>query len=101
MPYSPPLTITPRLIDLVSRISESLGRSEGADIAISPKLRRKNDRGTHAPSRVFVFDALVENRVEWPAPLVFGEGAKDDTRGACAPRGCLSEKFEAHRANQT
>ena len=42
MSYSPPLTITARLIDLVSRISESLGRWEGADIAISPKLRRQN-----------------------------------------------------------
>ena len=100
MPYSPPLTITPRLIDLVSRISESLGRSEGAD-TISPKLRRKNDRWTHAPSRVFVFHALVENRVEWTATLVFGEGAKDDTRGACAPRGCLSEMFDAHWTYQT
>ena len=60
-----------------------------------------HDRGARAPSRVFVFDALVENRVEWTATLVFGEGAKDDTRGACAPRGCLSEKFEAHWAYQT
>jgi hypothetical protein len=41
--------------------------------------------GAHAPPRV-VFDALVENLVEWPETLVFGEGAKDDTRGACAPR---------------
>jgi Fic family protein len=49
MPYSPPLTITTRLIDLVSRISESLGRWEGADVAISPKLRRENRiRSIHA-----------------------------------------------------
>ena len=49
MPYSPPLTITPRLIDLVSRISESLGRWEGTNFEISPKLRRKNRiRSIHA-----------------------------------------------------
>ena len=49
MPYSPPHTITPRLIDLVSRISESLGRWEGAVVAISPKLRRENRiRSIHA-----------------------------------------------------
>ena len=45
--------------------------------------------GEHAPSRV-VFDALVENCVEWPETHVFGEGAKDNTRGACAPRGCFA-----------
>ena len=33
-----------------------------------------------------VFDALVENRVEWPETPVFGEGAKDNTRGrVCSP----------------
>ena len=49
MSYSPPLTITPRLIDLVSRISESLGRWEGAVVAVSPKLRRENRiRSIHA-----------------------------------------------------
>ena len=41
--------------------------------------------GAHAPSRV-VFDALVENPVEWPETPVFGEGAKDNTRGrVCSP----------------
>jgi hypothetical protein len=56
--------------------------------------------GADAPWRV-VFDALVKNRAERPATLVFGEGAKDDTRGACAPRGCLSEKFDAQWTYQT
>ncbi len=33
-----------------------------------------------------VFDALVGNRVEWPETPVFGEGAKDNTRGrVCSP----------------
>ncbi len=49
MPYAPPLTITPRLIDLVSRISEALGRWEGAEADLSPKLRRENRiRSIHA-----------------------------------------------------
>lgn len=42
MPYTPPLTITSRLIDLVSRISEIMGRWEAEDRAVSPKLRREN-----------------------------------------------------------
>ncbi len=42
--------------------------------------------GSTRASRV-VFDALVENRVEWPETPVFGEGAKDNTRGrVCSPR---------------
>jgi Fic family protein len=49
MPYTPPLTITSRLIDLVSRISEALGRWEGAAASRSPKLRRENRiRSIHA-----------------------------------------------------
>lgn len=49
MPYSPPLTITPRLIDLISRISEALGRWEGAVAEVSPQLRRENRiRSIHA-----------------------------------------------------
>ncbi len=49
MSYAPPLTITPRLIDLVSRISEALGRWEGAGAGFSPKLRRENRiRSIHA-----------------------------------------------------
>ena len=33
-----------------------------------------------------VFDALVENNVGWLATPVFGEGAKDNTRGrVCSP----------------
>lgn len=42
MSYSPPLTITPRLIDLISRISEAMGRWEAAANDIPPKLRREN-----------------------------------------------------------
>ncbi len=42
--------------------------------------------GAHAPPRV-VSDALVGNRVEWFERPVFGEGAKDNTRGrVCSPR---------------
>ena len=47
--HTPPLTITPRLIDLVSRISEALGRWEGAVAEVSPRLRRENRiRSIHA-----------------------------------------------------
>jgi Fic family protein len=42
MSYSPPLTLTPRLIDLISRISEAMGRWEATAGDISPKLRREN-----------------------------------------------------------
>ena len=42
MPYHPPFTITPRLIDLVSRISEALGRWAAEGSVISPRLRREN-----------------------------------------------------------
>lgn len=49
MPHTPPLTLTPRLIDLVSRISEALGRWEGAVAEVSPRLRRENRiRSIHA-----------------------------------------------------
>lgn len=49
MPYTPPLEVTPRLIDLVSRISEAVGRWEGAAAEISPRLRRENRiRSIHA-----------------------------------------------------
>ena len=41
MPYTPPLTLTSRLIDLVSQISEALGRW-AAGGGISPTLRREN-----------------------------------------------------------
>ena len=48
MPYQPPFTITPHLIDLISRISEALGRW-AAEGAISPRLRRENRiRSIHA-----------------------------------------------------
>ena len=41
--------------------------------------------GAHAPSHVII-DALLENLVEWTETLVFGEGAKDNTRGrVCSP----------------
>lgn len=42
MPYTPPLTITSQLIDLISRISEAMGRWEAAASDIPPKLRREN-----------------------------------------------------------
>jgi Fic family protein len=49
MPYQPPFTITPLLIDLVSRISEEFGRWVAAEGAISPRLRRENRiRSIHA-----------------------------------------------------
>lgn len=49
MPYHPPFALTPRLIDLVSRISEELGRWAAAEGAISPRLRRENRiRSIHA-----------------------------------------------------
>lgn len=49
MPYHPPLTITPRLIDLISRISEELGRWAAEGTPISPRLRRENRiRSIHA-----------------------------------------------------
>jgi len=42
MPYHPPLTLTPLLIDLVSRISEQLGRWAAVEGEISPRRRREN-----------------------------------------------------------
>lgn len=49
MPHSPPLTITPKLIDLVSAISEALGRWDGLSTDLSPKLRKENRiRSIHA-----------------------------------------------------
>ena len=42
MPYHPPFTMTPRLIDLVSRISEGLGRWTGEEAGMSPRLRQEN-----------------------------------------------------------
>lgn len=49
MPYRPPFTITPRLIDLVSRISEELGRWGAVGPGLSPRLRRENRiRSIHA-----------------------------------------------------
>ena len=49
MPYQPPFTLTPRLIDLVSQISEALGRWAAAGAVISPRLRRENRiRSIHA-----------------------------------------------------
>lgn len=42
MPYHPPFTLTQHLIDLVSRISEALGRWATMESAISPRLRREN-----------------------------------------------------------
>ncbi len=41
-------------------------------------------RGATAPAQV-VFGALAENSDDSHATPVFGEGAKDNTRGACAP----------------
>jgi Fic family protein len=42
MSHAPPLTLTPRLIDLLCRISEAVGRWEAAGAGASPKLRREN-----------------------------------------------------------
>ena len=35
-----------------------------------------HDRGARAPSRFFVFDTFVENRVEWTATLVFARATR-------------------------
>ncbi len=49
MPYHPPFTITPLLIDLVSQISEAFGRWAAMESVISPRLRRENRiRSIHA-----------------------------------------------------
>jgi len=65
MPYTPPLTITPRLIDPISRISLALGCWEGAAAGLSPNLRRKNHiRSIHALLAVenrFILEALLES----------------------------------------
>jgi hypothetical protein len=64
------------------------GTGDQADYNTGPK-----SWGAHAPSRV-VCDALVENWVEWSETHVFGEGAKVNTRGTCAPRnGFLQSLF--------
>ena len=43
MSYTPPFTITPTIIDLLSKISEAIGKLELlAPTAISPKLRKAN-----------------------------------------------------------
>ena len=42
MAYTPPLTLTSRLIDQISRISEALGRWETTAGRMSPRLRREN-----------------------------------------------------------
>ncbi|MCB1203718.1 MAG: Fic family protein [Verrucomicrobiae bacterium] len=39
---APPLTLTARLVDLVARIGEALGRWEGSGRSPSPQLRREN-----------------------------------------------------------
>ena len=68
MAYQPPLTIIPPLIDLVSRISEALGRWEGTVVAVSPKLRRENRiRSIHA-------SLAIENRIEFIHPFSDGNG---------------------------
>ena len=68
MPYAPRLSITPRLIDLLSRISEALGRWEGAAAGLSPKLRRENRiRSIHASLAIgnrFILGALFESLSE-------------------------------------
>lgn len=65
MPYTPPLTITPRLIDPISRISLALGCWEGAAAGLSPNLRRKNHiRSIHALLAVenrFILEAWLES----------------------------------------
>jgi Fic family protein len=42
MSHIPPLTLNSRLIDLISRISEAMGRWEAAEGKMSPRLRREN-----------------------------------------------------------
>jgi|GEM_PF-849636 len=46
-------------------------------------------RGASAPSQVD-FGTPAENSVDSPATYVFGEGAKDNTRGACSPHQKIS-----------
>lgn len=42
MSYEPPFTLSARVIHLVSRISESLGKIDKANLQASPQLRRQN-----------------------------------------------------------
>ena len=53
MSYAPPLTLTSRLIDLISRVSEALGRWEVTGGAMSPHLRRE--------SRIRTIQALLKS----------------------------------------
>jgi Fic family protein len=40
--YQPPFTITPKIINLISIISEQIGRLDGQGLEISPQLRKQN-----------------------------------------------------------
>ena len=70
MPYTPPFTLTPKLVDLVSRISEAVGMWEGIEVRLSPKLRRANRiRSIHS-------SLAIENntRIEFIHPFSDGNG---------------------------
>ena len=68
MPDHPPLTLTPLLIDLVSRISEALGRWAAEEAAISPRLRRENRIRSIQASNA------IEKRFEFIHPFSDGNG---------------------------
>lgn len=68
MSYSPPLTITPRLIDLISRISEAMGRWEAGGGVASPKLRRENR------IRSIQSSLAIEKKAEFIHPFADGNG---------------------------
>lgn len=68
MPYHPPFTITPLLIDLISQISEELGRWAAVESAISPLLRRENR------IRSIQASLAIENKIEFIHPFSDGNG---------------------------
>lgn len=42
MPYQPPFSITPKIINLISTISEWLGKLDNQQLQRSPQLRKQN-----------------------------------------------------------
>jgi hypothetical protein len=76
MPYHPPLTLTPLLIDLVSRISEQLGRWAAVEGEISPRLRRENR------IRSIQASLAIEKRIEFIHPFSDGNGRTGSIKDA-------------------
>ena len=64
MPYEPPITLTARHVDLVSRISEKLGEwQERHGGALSPRLRRENRIRTIQASLAIEANSLTIDQV--------------------------------------